>query len=153
MSSPPPSPPPPSPPLLVLYDGLCGFCDASVQWLLDHDRDRRLRYAPLQGETARAILARHPEIPPDLDSIILVEPIPGEPLDGRTERLRWHSDAIARIAAELPAPWRLGAWMRLIPRPVRDLGYRFVARIRYRIWGRKESCRIPSPQERALFLT
>ena len=144
--SPPPAPPP-SPPLLVLYDGLCGFCDASVQWLLDHDRDRRLRYAPLQGETARAILARHPEIPPDLDSIILVEQPPGG-----AERLRWHSDAIARIAAELPAPWRWGAAMRLIPRPLRDLGYRLVARLRYHIWGRKESCRIPSPKERALFL-
>ena len=134
------------PPLLVMYDGLCGFCDVSVQWLLDHDRDRRFKYAPLQGEAAAAVLARHPEVPAGLDSIILVVQGP------EGERLLWHSDAIVRIAAELPAPWRWGAWMRWIPGVLRDAGYRLVARVRYRIWGRKESCRIPSPQERALFL-
>ncbi|MFN7143631.1 MAG: thiol-disulfide oxidoreductase DCC family protein, partial [Myxococcota bacterium] len=57
---------------IVLYDGLCGFCDASVQWLLKRDKDAKFRFAALQGETAAQILARHPELPKGLDSIVLV---------------------------------------------------------------------------------
>lgn len=130
---------------LVLYDGLCGFCDASVQWLLAHDPDRRFQFAALQGATAGAIVARHP-LPPGLDSIILVTS-PGTP----DERVTWHSAAIFAICAELRFPWRALSWFGVLPRALTDLGYRVFARNRYLVWGRKDSCRIPTPAERARF--
>lgn len=135
-----------SPRPIVLYDGLCGFCDASVQWLLAHDPEGRLAYAALGGETAVAILSRHPEVPGNLDSILFVEP------EGDGERVSWHSSAIFAICRRLPGGWRALAWFGILPRFLTDLGYRFIARIRYRIWGRRESCRVPTPGERARFL-
>lgn len=134
---------------LVLYDGVCGLCDRSVQWLLDHDTHGRLQFAPLQGETAAQIRARHPELPEGLDSILLVENPHSS--DGR-ERIVWHSHAIFRILGHLPPPWRGLRWLSLIPRPLTDLAYRFVARVRYRIWGTLDACRLPSPEEAARFL-
>lgn len=127
--------------MLVLYDGVCGFCDASVQWLLRHDTEGRLTYAPLQGETAAGIRAAHPELPRDLDSIVLI--------DGT--RAYWRSEAIFRILQAIPR-WRFLAGLRVLPRPLTDLGYRFVAAVRLRIWGRLDACRVPSPAERARFL-
>lgn len=131
---------------IVLYDGTCGFCDASIQWILARDRAGVFRFAAQQGETAAAIVARHPELPKDLDSLILVE---GE---GAEERVTWHSSAALGIAARLPGAWRALSWFGLLPRALTDLGYRMVARVRYRIWGRLDACRVPRPEERARFL-
>jgi predicted DCC family thiol-disulfide oxidoreductase YuxK len=127
---------------LVLYDGLCGFCDASVQWVLQHDRDGVFRFAPLQGETAATMRARFPQIPSDVDTIVLVDD------DGAWLR----SAAVFRICARLPGAWRGLSWLGVLPGFLTDLGYRFVARIRYRIWGRRDSCRIPTAETRARFL-
>ena len=127
---------------LVLYDGVCGFCNASVQWLLAHDASRRLRYAPLQGPTAAALRARLPAIPADIDTIVFIE--------GGEVYLR--SAAAFRMASHLPAPW---SWLRgfgLLPRALTDLAYRAVAAVRYRIWGKLDACPIPGAAERALFL-
>lgn len=135
----------PAPPL-ILFDGLCGFCDASVQWLLAHDPERQFEFAPLQGEAAGGLIARHP-LPDGLDSIVLVTGR-GTP----DEALTWHSAAIFGICARLPMPWRALAWFGLLPRPLTDLGYRTFARYRYLVWGRKDACRIPTPLERARFL-
>jgi hypothetical protein len=131
---------------IVLYDGLCGFCDASVQWVLSADRDARYRFAALQGDTAAAILARHPELPKELDSILLVEMVDG------AERVTWHSNAIFRLCAGLPGAWKVVSWFGVLPRALTDLGYRTFARLRYYVWGRREACRIPTPGERARFL-
>lgn len=134
-----------SPPV-VLYDGLCGFCDVSVQWILRHDAKGQFRFAALGGETATAIHARHPEIPRDLDSILLVED------DDGAERVTWHSRAVFGIARRLGGAWRVLAWFGVLPAFLTDLGYRAFARIRYRVWGRRDSCRIPRPEERSRFL-
>jgi len=127
---------------LVLYDGVCGFCDASVRWLLVHDRHRRLRYAPLQGPTAAALRARYHEMPHDIDTVCFLE--------GGGLRLR--SDAAFAIVRHLPAPWSwLGAFA-VLPRPLTDWAYRRVAAVRYRIWGKADACRVPTPEERTFFL-
>lgn len=131
---------------LVLYDGHCGLCDRSVQWLLRLDSEGRLRFAPLQGETAAAVLARHPHVPCDVDSILFVE------RDGEGEHISWRSEAIVRIARHLPDPPVGLRLLALFPRPIADLGYRLVAALRYRIWGRFPTCRLASPDERARFL-
>lgn len=130
---------------IVLYDGLCGFCDATVQWTLRHDPVGAYQFAPLQGDTARAIRARHPELPGEVDSIVLVEPGPAG------ERLYWYSEAIFRICRRLPGPARHLARFDVVPRFLTDLGYRLFARLRFLVWGRRQSCRIPTVEECARF--
>jgi predicted DCC family thiol-disulfide oxidoreductase YuxK len=132
---------------LVLFDGICAVCDATVQFLLDHDPEGRFHYAPLQGDTAQAVLARHPEIPRDLDSIIFVEKRP----DG-TEQVSWHSTAILRMAAGLGGPWGWLHALRIVPRWLRDPFYRGFAAVRYRVFGKLESCRMPEPEWEQRFL-
>lgn len=135
------------PSALVLYDGVCGLCDRSVQWLLSVDREEALFFAPLQGETAAAVLARHPELPPGTDSILFVERSPsGE------ERLTWRSTAVLRVCAHLPRPWRALGALSWVPTVLTDLAYRVVAALRYRLFGKLEMCRVPTPRERRRFL-
>ncbi|HEU4612060.1 MAG TPA: DCC1-like thiol-disulfide oxidoreductase family protein [Kofleriaceae bacterium] len=126
---------------IVLYDGVCGLCQRSVQFLLARDR-RKLWYAPLQGETAAALRAIHPEIPPTLESVVLVD-------DGR---VYLRSKAFLHVARYLTAPWRWAYHLRWLPAVLLDLGYRLVARVRYRIWGKYEACRLPTADERAQLL-
>jgi predicted DCC family thiol-disulfide oxidoreductase YuxK len=131
---------------LVLYDGVCGFCDTTVQWLLGVDRRAALRFAPLQGPTAAAVRARHPEWPDGLDSIVLVE---GE---GPSEQVSFHARAVFRICARLGWPWRALGWLTVLPPFLTDPAYRAFARIRYRVFGKLDACRLPRPEERARFL-
>ena len=129
---------------IVLYDGVCGFCNGSVRWLAARDRDARLHYAPLQGETAAALRARHPEISTALETIAFVE----------DDRGVWReSSAVFRVLRELPAPWRWLAALRwILPHAVWDAAYRGFARRRYRWFGRLEACPIPPAELRARFL-
>lgn len=127
---------------IVLYDGVCGLCDRTVRWMIPRDRDRVLRFAPLQGETAAALRARHPEIPETLESVVLV--------DGGRVYLR--SKAFLHGSRYLTRPWRWAWHLRWLPAFLLDLGYRVIARLRYRVWGKKDTCTIPAPEERARFL-
>jgi len=136
----------PLPPRLVLFDGICGFCDRAVRWLLERDRFGHLHFAPLQGETAAALRRRHPEIPEDIDAIVYVE------TDASGERVHLRSDAVFRVAAELAGPWRRLAWLRWLPRPLSDWGYCVFARHRYRFFGKLDACPVPLPDERARFI-
>ena len=125
---------------LVLFDGECAVCDATVQFLLDRDPDGVLHYAPLQGETAAGIVARHPWLA-DLDTLVLIENA------GADERVRVHSHAIFHMLRALGGPWSAVSWLRMVPQPLTDLGYRTFAALRYRLFGRLEECRIPRPEE------
>ncbi len=130
---------------LVLFDGVCGFCDSAIRWLLAHDSAGKLGFAPLQGETAAALRRRHPQIPSELESLVLVE-------SGREgSRVYLRSEAAWRIFAQLAGPWRLVAWLRWLPLALRDFGYRKFASRRYRWFGRLEACRIPEAAQRARF--
>lgn len=133
------------PPHLVLFDGVCGFCDSAIRWLLARDPAGKLAFAPLQGETAAALRRQHPEIPSELESLVLVESRPGG------SRVYLRSEAIWRICAQLAGPWRLLAWLRWLPPALRDLGYRHFVSRRYRWFGRLEACRVPEAAERARF--
>jgi predicted DCC family thiol-disulfide oxidoreductase YuxK len=133
-------------PRLVLYDGHCGMCDATVQWILQHDPSEKFHMAPLQGDTAALILSRHPEIPENLDSIIYVERKQGE------ETLKWESSAMFSIFRELGLPWSLVAYANYLPSIVTNSVYRFVARHRLKVFGVRDSCRIPNESESSRFL-
>jgi predicted DCC family thiol-disulfide oxidoreductase YuxK len=126
---------------IIYFDGVCGLCNRSVDRVMAWDREQVFRFAPLQGETAAARLS--PEDTRNLDSLVVQ-------VDGKTYH---RSSAVVRIL------WRLGGvaglfgtLLWLIPRPLRDLGYRVVATNRYRMFGKKETCRMPTPEERARFL-
>jgi predicted DCC family thiol-disulfide oxidoreductase YuxK len=130
---------------LVLYDGVCGFCDGAVRWLLEHDPAGNLCFAPLQGETATGLRRLHPEVPADLETLVLVESTRG------SSRVFLRSDAVWRVFAALAGPWRWLAWLRWLPRGFRDLCYRGFVRRRYRWFGRLEVCRVPDVAVRARF--
>jgi predicted DCC family thiol-disulfide oxidoreductase YuxK len=138
--------------LLVVYDGECGFCNHSIRWLLRRDRRDLLRFAPSTDPAVTELLAKHGAQPFGKDparETMMVFRNTGTPL----EELLVRSNAILACLRVLPQPWRLlGALLRLIPRPLREAGYRFIARERYRIWGRYESCPIPTPEESQHFL-
>lgn len=123
---------------VLFFDGVCGLCNRTVDFVLKHDRRGALRFAPLQGLTASARLAA-----PDrerLDSVVLQR-------QGATFK---KSSAIVRLLWEMGGVWGvLGSVLWLIPKPLRDLGYVLVAKNRYRLFGQKETCRMPKPEERA----
>ena len=127
---------------VVLYDGTCGLCHRSVRWILRHERDHDVQFAPLQGETAAALRAEHPEIPEELSTIVFVE----------GGRVHLRSKAFLFAARHLRAPWRWGYAVRWLPALLLDLGYRLIARIRYRIWGHVDVCELPAPEHRGRFL-
>lgn len=139
--------PSPSRPSWILYDGLCGFCDATVRWVLARDRGGAFRFAPLQGATAAAVRARHPELPPPDETLVLV--IAPE---SATERVLLRSDAALAVLVGLGGLWRVAAIGRLVPRALRDALYRAIARRRRRIAGSLGSCRTPTAAEQARFL-
>ncbi len=126
---------------VLLYDGTCGLCHRSVRWILRHERDHELEFAPLQGETAAQLRARHPRIPEALESVVLVA-------DGR---VHLRSKAFLYTARHQRAPWRWAYAVRWLPGFLLDLGYRVIAAIRYRIWGRADTCDLPAPEQRARF--
>ena len=133
---------------LLLYDGTCGFCARSVQFVLQHEgADRTLRFASLQSGIARAIIARHPELA-SIDSVIWVERgAAGEP------RVLVRSAAVLRVLRYLGGVWRVvGAGGRIVPRALRDALYDFIARHRYRIARPDPSCLLPTPEQRARFI-
>ena len=129
-------------PPILLYDGTCGLCHKSVKWLLHHERDHVLRFAPLQGPTGDAMRAKYPAIPTAIDSVVLVA----------NGRAYLRSKAFMHVAAHLRAPWRWAYYFRWMPGFLLDLNYRLVAALRYRIWGRADLCEIPSPENRARFI-
>lgn len=138
--------------LLVVYDGKCGFCNASVRWFLHRDRNDCLRFAPSESPRVAALLERHgfsvSDFPRGPSTIVVVRD-PGGP----AEQVLLRSDAAAAMLIALPRPWSVaGKFFQWIPSPVRDLGYRIVASLRYRLWGRTESCPLLTPGERAHFL-
>jgi predicted DCC family thiol-disulfide oxidoreductase YuxK len=138
--------------LLVIFDGHCALCNGLVRWLLRRDRLDHLRFAAFDSAKVSGLLARY-----GIGSLgSIVEPstiLVLRDFNGPAEQLLVRSDAALAVLSELPKPWpAVAAALRLIPRRVRDLAYWLVARWRYRIWGRLESCPFPSLEERDRFL-
>lgn len=136
---------------VLLFDGVCNLCHGFVQFILDHERSSDLTFVPLQSEVARKLLERafdlatarsirHDGSAPD--SMVLIE-------DGRGY-LR--STAALRVVHRLRAPYRWLGIFAVVPRPIRDAVYRWIAKNRYRWFGHSERCRVPTPELRARFL-
>jgi len=118
---------------IILFDGDCAFCNGWVKWIMKRDREHRFTFEALSSEAGRALRDKH-GIPDHLDSIVLVQ--------GDTAFTR--SDAAWRVLKGLPGKAFLAGSLRLIPRPLRNLGYDLVAKNRHRL-GLKDECELPAP--------
>jgi predicted DCC family thiol-disulfide oxidoreductase YuxK len=127
---------------IIFFDGVCNLCNTSVQFVIKHDAGKVFRFAPLQGETAKRMLATQRVQGLIPDSIILLE-------EGK---IYARSDAALQIASRLKMPWRWLVVLKWVPRPLRDWIYNQIAQHRYRWFGQKETCWLPTPQLKALFL-
>ena len=124
---------------IVLFDGLCNLCTGSVQLVIRNDAQRWFRFAPLSSDVAKSLIPAGMQLP---ESMVLIE-------NGRAFT---RSTAALRIARRLRWPWRMAYVLLIVPRPIRDAVYSLIARNRYRWFGRRESCMVPTPELRARFL-
>ena len=128
-------------PDIILFDGVCNFCNASINFVIDHDTARRFRFASLQSDIGQQILTENRRSVSDFDTVLLV----------REGKLYEKSTAALEIARYLRG-WSWLYSFRVIPRFIRDAIYNLIAKNRYNIFGKSESCRIPTPEERSLFI-
>ncbi len=131
---------------VVFFDGVCAMCNRSMKLLIDEDRGRVLAFSPLQGETFKD-LGGTTSIERGLDSIVYVRGFGG---DAATVFVR--SEAVLQALRDVGGFWRVVSWLRLVPRPLRDRGYDFIAAHRYKWFGKYEECRLPTPQQREQLL-
>ena len=128
--------------VVILFDGVCNLCNGAVRFFIKHDRRQRLRFASLQSESGRFILEKH-GLPDDyLSSIVFVE----------GESFYLNSTAVLRACRHLGFPWSTAKVFLFIPRPIRDLIYKWIARNRYRWFGKMDSCSLPDPATADRFL-
>jgi predicted DCC family thiol-disulfide oxidoreductase YuxK len=129
-------------PSVILFDGVCNLCNGFVQFVIERDRGGRFQFGPLQSDAARRLIRAAGAADPLPDSIVLIE-------NGRA----WtRSSAALRIARGLSFPWSLAYALIVVPRPLRDWVYEIVARNRYRWFGKRDVCMVPTPALRSRFL-
>ncbi len=132
--------------ITLFFDGVCNLCNSWVDFLVRRDKRRQFRYAPLQGATFQGVLAAHPELA-GYDSLIVVH----DRADG-TQEIFTHSTGPLFLAGRLGGAWSMARVFLLLPRFLRDAGYRLLAKVRYSLFGKKATCRVPTADEQALFL-
>jgi predicted DCC family thiol-disulfide oxidoreductase YuxK len=125
---------------VLLFDGVCTLCSGVVRFVIDRDRSGRFQFAALQSDAGRRLLGG------------LTEPLPDSFVLFEKGRVFTRSAAALRIARGLPFPWPVAWAFIIVPRPVRDWAYDVIARHRYRWFGRRDTCMVPTPEQRARFL-
>ncbi|MDQ0271380.1 thiol-disulfide oxidoreductase DCC family protein [Cytobacillus purgationiresistens] len=126
---------------IILFDGECNFCDRSVQFILKRDDEALFRFASLQGDAGQKLLQQY-DVPADTDSFIFI--------DGNQCHDR--SSAALNVFRHLSGGWKLLYGLIIVPKPIRDVFYNILAKNRYKWFGKKESCTLPSPDTRKRFL-
>lgn len=127
---------------ILLFDGVCNLCNGFVQWLIKRDPNRIFRYAALQSETGQQLLKKY-ELPIDnISTVVLVD----------SGNVYTHAEVALRIGQRLGGVWALTGIFYLVPRPIRTVVYNWIAKNRYRWFGKQESCMIPTPELKQLFL-
>ncbi|WP_405212094.1 thiol-disulfide oxidoreductase DCC family protein [Dokdonia sp. Asnod2-E02] len=127
---------------IILFDGVCNLCNGAITFIIQRDKKDLFRYAPLQSEIGKELAAKHHIDLDKVDSIILVT----------EDKAYAKSTAALRIAKQLSAGWPLLAIFLILPRFLRDVVYDFIARNRYKWFGKKEACMIPTPELKSKFL-
>ena len=127
---------------VIVFDGVCMLCSHSVQFILKHDGRKRFRFATMQSMSGQALMRAHGLDPTDPSSMLL--------FDGT--RAWTDSEAVLRIAAGFGGAWRLTGAARILPIGLRDTLYRFIARRRYRWFGKRDTCMLPTVETAERFL-
>ena len=128
---------------IILFDGVCNFCNGVVNFLIKQDKEKKLRFAALQSEAGKKILVQYGFPPSYQQSFIFID-------KGKASR---KSTAALKLFSQLPWFWK---WMQIfwiVPKFLRDAVYEFISKHRYQWFGKKEKCRIPTPDERSRFLS
>ena len=128
---------------IILFDGVCNLCNASVNFVIDRDPRGIFRFAALQSEVARPMLEKQGLTDEALDSIVLLE----------KDKIYRRSTAALRIAKRLKGVWPLLYLFIVVPPPLRNAVYDWIARNRYRWFGKSETCRVPTPELQERFLS
>ncbi len=127
---------------VLLFDGVCNLCNGFVQFVIKRDTAAVFRFTALQSEAGKALLSKHLHAPTDLSTVILIE----------NGKLYTHSDVALQVVRHLGGIWSVFYVFVLIPRPLRDQIYNWIAKNRYRWFGKKEQCMLPTPEIKARFL-
>jgi predicted DCC family thiol-disulfide oxidoreductase YuxK len=128
---------------LMLFDGVCNLCSASMRFVLKYDRTHAIRFATMQSTTGQAMLHRLGLPTGEYESFLFIE----------KGQVHAQSRAALRLARSLAFPWRQMVWAAsILPRPLADWLYRLIARNRYRLFGKRDTCLVPQPHEKARFL-
>lgn len=125
---------------IILFDGFCNLCNGTVNFLIQKDRKKQFRFVPLQSEKGKSLIHKF-QIPLETDSVILI----------KNDKVFLESDAAIEIAAMLNYPWKVGVITKYIPTKIRNKLYQWIAKNRYRWFGKREICRIPTSEEKELF--
>nr|WP_310174884.1 thiol-disulfide oxidoreductase DCC family protein [Neobacillus niacini] len=126
---------------IILFDGVCNLCNHSVQFIIKRDTSGIFKFASIQGGTGKRIVTKY-GLAPDLDSFILIE----------KEKVYIKSTAALRVCSGLKGGWKLFAILMIVPTFIRDYIYDIIAKNRYKWFGKKNSCMLPSPELRERFL-
>jgi predicted DCC family thiol-disulfide oxidoreductase YuxK len=129
-------------PKIIFFDGLCGLCDHFVTFMLVADKKNVLKFAPQQGETFQSQEVKKYIRPEVGDSIFYL----------KGNKFYSKSTAVLTAMSDMGGIWKLASILKLIPTPLRDIIYDIVAKNRYRLFGKHESCRLPTPEEKSKFL-
>ncbi|MCF6410166.1 thiol-disulfide oxidoreductase DCC family protein [Pseudalkalibacillus salsuginis] len=126
---------------ILLFDGECNLCNGIVQFVIKRDPNTKFQFAALQSETGQKLLKEY-DLPNQFDSFIMIE-------GGKAYQ---KSSAALRVVSHLNGGWRLFTVFKIIPTPIRDVIYNFIARNRYKWFGKRDSCMIPTPDIKSRFL-
>lgn len=127
--------------IVVLFDGECNFCDQSVQFIIKRDPRASIKFASLQSDIGKELLKKH-NVVNDIDSFVLIE----------DKNCYFKSSAALRVCKNLKGGWKILYVLLVVPKPIRDFFYGIIAKNRYKWFGKKDSCMLPSPEERKRFL-
>ncbi len=129
-------------PDIILFDGVCNFCNHSINFVIDHDSRQKFKFASLQSTLGQTLLASTDLSATQIDSVVYIH----------NGKAYIESTAALNIARQLDGLWSWLYVLKFVPQPLRDWGYRLIAKNRYRLFGKQEACRIPTPELKSRFL-
>ncbi len=127
---------------IILFDGVCNFCNGSVNFIIENDSADHFRFTPLQSEIGQELLAKYNINKVDTDSVVLIE----------NEKAYTHSNAVLKIAQKLGGIYSAAYGLMIVPKFIRDFFYKTFAKYRYKLFGKKDVCMMPTPEIRRKFL-
>jgi len=128
---------------IMVYDGVCSFCNSTLQFILAHEKENSIKFLAYQTDTGKELLKSMGKAEDDLDSVVFIE----------NGNYYLKSEVTVEFAKYLKSPWDKIQWIKWIPGFIRNFGYDIIAKYRYRLMGKHDSCQMPTPEQRTRFLS